>query len=285
MNMDDVFEKLQKLQEILSQKIQAEQEKQEIPKLLNTHEELLTRLKEKFIDDNQKCQKEKALVRDFRSLLAEAESNREKAEKNMDAINTQREYEALDKEIRDASEKEQQYRKDLQAHERELAELEKQMQESEALIAQQEADLVERREGIEREIAAKNKEIEELKVLENEITEGSNPLDPDVRFKFERIIRNKKEGIVAIKGQVCMGCHMILPAQFANDVRKGEDIVFCPYCSRILYYEESQGEDEEYFNDEDAGSLSDLEENYLDEDDDFEEEEEEEDKENIDFED
>ena len=101
-------------------------------------------------------------------------------------------------------------------------------------------------------------------------------------FKFERIIKNKMGiGIVAIKGNVCMGCHMILPVQFANEVRIGEEYVFCPYCSRILYYEESGEGEEDYFNTEDTGALSDLDEM---EDEEYEEDEEEEEKVNIDFE-
>jgi hypothetical protein len=88
-------------------------------------------------------------------------------------------------------------------------------------------------------------------------------------------------GIVAIKGGVCMGCHMILPAQFANMVHKGEEIVFCPYCSRILFYEESEQGEEVFFDNDDSGSLSDLDDM---DDDEYEEEEEEEEKVNIDYE-
>jgi hypothetical protein len=82
-------------------------------------------------------------------------------------------------------------------------------------------------------------------------------------------------GIVAIKGGVCMGCHMVLPVQFANMIHQGEEIVFCPYCSRILFYEESGQDGETYFDIEDSGSLSDLDDMEEDEYDDDEEEEEE----------
>ena len=52
---------------------------------------------------------------------------------------------------------------------------------------------------------------------------------------------------------------MILPGQFANEVRSGENILFCPYCSRILFYEEADGSDDDtYFNIDDAGSLVDI---------------------------
>jgi len=62
-------------------------------------------------------------------------------------------------------------------------------------------------------------------------------------------------------------------------VHLGEEIVFCPYCSRILFYEESEEGVEYFFDIGDAGSLADL--------DDIEEEEyddEEEEEVNIDYE-
>jgi len=273
------LDKLRSLQEIIFEKIGLEKSIQEIPKLLGTQEELLNRLKKTFIEKNSDYEKIKAEEIDLRNRLAEAEMSREKAEKNMDAVSTQREYEALDKEIKDASEKEQQYRKDLQQRERSLYELDEQIKQQTALIEQQEKELEERRKKIEEEISDKQKQIDALRKKENKLTEN---LDSEMVFKFERIIKNKMGiGIVAIKGNVCMGCHMILPVQFANEVRIGEEYVFCPYCSRILYYEESGEGEEDYFNTEDTGALSDLDEM---EDEEYEEDEEEEEKVNIDFE-
>jgi predicted nucleic acid-binding Zn-ribbon protein len=279
MAMDEVFGKLRTLQDILSEKISLEHDIQEIPKMLVTQEELLSRLKRSFIEKNQEYEKAKAAESEFRVLLSEAEVMREHAEKNMDVISTQREYEALDKEIRDSTEKEQQYRKDLQREERLLSDLDEQMKQTEALIEQQEAELAERRAGIEAEIAEKKAKIDSLIAREKDLTPD---MDSEVLFKFERIIRNKMgRGIVAIKGGVCMGCHMILPAQFANLVRQGEEIVFCPYCSRILFYEEAEEGEEEFFDAEDAGSLSDLDDI---EDEEYDEEEVEEEKVNINYE-
>jgi predicted nucleic acid-binding Zn-ribbon protein len=279
MAMDEVFNKLRTLQDILSQKFTLEQQIQEIPKILSTQEEILARLKRSFIEKNQDYEKAKIAEGEYLAFLGDAEKSRERAEKNMDVISTQREYEALDKEIRDASEKEQQYRKELQKAERLISDLDEQMKQNAALIEQQEKELAERRVGVEAEIADKQAQMEQLIGEEQNLTPG---LDPEVLFKFERIIRNKMgRGIVAIKGGVCMGCHMILPAQFANNVRLGEEIVFCPYCSRILYYEESEQGEEEFFDTEDAGSLSDLDD--MDEEE-FEEDDEEEEKVNIDYE-
>jgi predicted nucleic acid-binding Zn-ribbon protein len=270
--------KLRSLQDIICEKINLEKSIQEIPKLLGTQEELLNRLKKTFIEKNQEYEKVKTAEIEFRDLLAEAESMRERAEKNMDVISTQREYEALDKEIHDASEKEQQYRKELQHRERILVDIDEQIKQNAALIEQQENELEERRKGIEAEIREKQIQVEDLRMKEISLTEN---LDSEVVFKFERIIKNKMGiGIVAIKGNVCMGCHMILPIEFANKVRIGEEFIFCPYCSRILYYEESSDSQDNFFDIDDAGSLSDLDEIEEDE---YEEDDDEE-KVNIDYE-
>ena len=277
--MNDVFVKLKALQDILSEKIELEQKIQEIPKLLTTQEELLARMKRSYIEKNQDYEKAKKAEVEYRNSLSEAELKREKAEKNMEAISTQREYEALDKEIEDAASKEQEFRTKLQREVRQLSELEDDMKQSQALIEQQETELEKRRKDIETEISAKEAQIRSLSEQESSFTPD---LDPEVLFKFERIIRNKMgRGIVAIKGGVCMGCHMILPTQFANNVRQGKEIVFCPYCSRILFYEEAEQGEDEYFDYDDSGSLSDLDDI---EEEDYDEDEEEDDKANIDYE-
>ena len=65
----------------------------------------------------------------------------------------------------------------------------------------------------------------------------------EIYAKFSKIVKNKNGlGITPIvQGQVCSGCHMILPMQFVNDVRRGTNVTeYCPYCSRILYYQEDE---------------------------------------------
>ena len=277
--MLEVFEKLTTLQDILSEKIDLEHKINEIPKLLVTQEELLARLKKSFIEKNQEYEKSKASESEYRNSLAESEAKIEKAEKNMEAISTQREYEALDKERSDAEEKAKDYRNKLLREERIILDLDDQLKQNQALIEQQEKDLDERRRGIDAEVAEEKAKLKDLSERKEEL---SVDIDPEVLFKFERIIRNKMgKGIVAIKNGVCMGCHMILPAQFANNVRKGEEIIFCPYCSRILFYEESEQDEEDFFNDEDSGSLSDLDDM---DDEDYDDDDEEEEKSNVDYE-
>ncbi len=255
--MTEVFDKLRTLQDILSQKYEIEQEIHDIPKALTTKTELLNRLKKSYVEKNSKRERINDKIKSLRIKLSDAETQRENYEKQMDQITTQREYEALDKEIRDATEKEQQLRKDIIREEKDLEEINATLEREESMISIQEEELSAEQEKIKNESAAKETVLKQLESEEKDVIPG---LDEDILFKFERIIRSKSGvGIVPVKSSVCTGCHMQLPAQFVNDVRNGESILFCPYCSRILFYAEADvAEDAYFFQDEDAGSLADL---------------------------
>jgi uncharacterized protein len=257
MLMEEVFERLREYQEILTKRVGIEREVDEIPKALDAQMELLSRVKKSYIEKNEAFQAAEAKVRELRQQLAEAEGQREAAEKQMDAISTQREYEALNKEIRDATDREHGFRKDLQREERSLAEIEETLRRDESMIQLQESEISVKSAKINGEKEQKLAEIVELKTSEEKSSSG---IDKDVLFKFERIIRNKQGlGIVPVKGYVCTGCYMILPAHFVNEVRSGNRIIFCPYCSRVLYYQETEEQTEQLFADIESGSLSDLE--------------------------
>ncbi len=254
--MQEVFDKLKNLQDILSSKYEMEKDIYEIPKALNTKKELLVRLRKDFIEKNNLLTETQNKIKHLKFLLSEAEREREEYEKQMDIITTQREYEALDKEIKSATERGQQYRKDILREEKEQEVIKLSLEQEEKMISQQQLELTEEEDKIKAESLEKEKVLADLKVQESQIIPG---LDEDILFKFERIIKSKSGlGIVPVKDYVCTGCHMVLPAQFQNDIHAGEDIHFCPYCSRILYYEEDLVQDEYSFSDADSGGLSDL---------------------------
>jgi predicted nucleic acid-binding Zn-ribbon protein len=256
MLMEEVFERLREYQGILTKRVEIEREVNEIPKALDAQVELLSRVKKSYVEKHEAFEQAEGRVRELRGQLAEAEAAREAAEKQMDAISTQREYEALNKEIRDATDKEHSVRKDLQKEERSLAEIEESLRRDESMIQLQESEIAEKSAKIN---AEKEEKLSEISGLKTEEEKSSSGIDKDVLFKFERIIRSKQGlGIVPVKGYVCTGCYMILPAQFVNEVRSGNKIIFCPYCSRVLYYQEAEEQGEQLFADIESGSLSDL---------------------------
>lgn len=277
MLITEVFEKLKELQDVLSEKYEIQKQIEEAPKRLTSQDELLARLKKEYIVKNASYEEVKEKVKKLKDDLASAEASRESGEKGMDNITTHREYEALDKQISEATEKEAEIRKELQKEEKYFAELDESLKSDESMIKAQEDDLNAGKDSLSKEMDKYKTQLSKLQKKEDGIVPNVNEYDPEIVYKFQRIIQRNSQGIVAVKNGVCEGCHMILPAQFANEVRKGEKILFCPYCSRILFYQESDETEENYYAMSETGSLSDLEEDDEDENEDLLTDDEEED--------
>ena len=272
MVMTEVFDKLKSLQDVLVKRYELEEKIVDAPKQLSSQDELLKRLKKEYIEKNAKYEEVRTKVLALKADLEVAEKQRDAGEAGMDNITTHREYEALEKQINDATAREQEIRKELDVQEKELSVLHENLKSDEELMNSTEEGLNKKKEALDNELTSYKNELNELKSQEGQITEG---IDQEIVYKFQRIIQRNNKGIVAVKNGVCEGCHMILPAQFANEVHDGEKILFCPYCSRILYYQEAENEDgENYFTMSEAGSLADLDDDFADEDEEDEEDDE-----------
>ena len=119
----EVFDKLKELQDVLAEKYSLEAKIEDSPKQLSSQDELLVRLRKEFLETNDSYEKVKAEVGQLQLELDEAEKSREAGEKGMDNISTHREYEALEKQINEASAREAEIRKNLQKKDKELEEL------------------------------------------------------------------------------------------------------------------------------------------------------------------
>lgn len=258
------FNKLKTLQEILKEKYDLQKKVEDAPRQLSGQKELLNRYKKDYIAKNEEYEIIREKVLKLKFELEEAVKSREEGEKGMDNINTHREYEALEKQISEATAREEELRKELQKEEKNKEETEEDLKMLEDDVKTAEETVASSEESLNSELDSYNNKLAELQAAEEE---NSRDIDQEILFKFQRIIQRNSEGIVAVRGSVCSGCHMILPAQFANSVHSGDEIKFCPYCSRILFYEESDDSQTDDFSSlEYAGSLAGLDDDFDDED-------------------
>ena len=262
-----ILEKLQNLQGLLVQRYKIEQELEEIPKAILTDKEVLVRLKKQLEDETEVLEKRQLKVKDIRFQLQDAEEKRLSYEKNMEDAKTQKEYEVLDKAIKEATAEEQQLRKDLIREEKEAAEQSMKVEAHQKLIEGQEEDIRLKEEKTQSLSDAKKQELGAIRakiqdVLDKENKKDAATIGEELLFKFERIIKSRGKGIVSvgvlldkdkkdkeeegedgkskekIKAFKCSECNMVLPIQFVNDVHRMDSIMFCPYCSRILFFDD-----------------------------------------------
>jgi hypothetical protein len=90
----------------------------------------------------------------------------------------------------------------------------------------------------------------EMKELDRRL-EGLQSQRPSLVQKIEKgllktyaLLMERKGGkaVSAVVRGVCQVCHMGLPPQKFNDLLKGDAILTCPHCNRIIYW----GEDQEF---------------------------------------
>ena len=260
--MNASLEQLQTLQEIFSEKFEISRRLEEIPKQLASKLEVVNRLRKSMEHKQEMLSSVEERVRTLRLQLTDSQTKRQESENRMALIKTQREFELLEKEIEDAAAEEDRLRKEIHRDQHQADELKSELETDTTLMKSQEEEL----QAIEKQMdEAISKDQARIKELENKEKEVSPDMSPDLIYKLETIVRNKNGlGIVPVRGSICRGCNIVLPAQFVNEVRAGEEIKFCPSCSRVLYYEVG-GEDfsQVLFDDDDMGDLSDL----IDEDD------------------
>ncbi len=238
--MNDKLECLKKLQEVLKEKFSLEDEVKSIPAHLREEEAKLESDRKKYEELKENLEN---LTKEHKSLAIryeDASSQRIGYEKQVEFINTQREFEALAKQLEEAKILEQSLLKQRDSKEQELKALEK-------AVAAAEADFNSQLQVVEDEhkkVDGKLSDIEEsISKLDAECASIKGSVISDELFdKFSNIVRKKGgDGVVPVYGQVCTGCDLILPMQFVIDLQiktQNGDIEYCPYCSRIIYKEE-----------------------------------------------
>lgn len=76
-----------------------------------------------------------------------------------------------------------------------------------------------------------------LDLLRQERAQIVSRLNPNISRQYERI-RKARHGVAiaeAVDGR-CSACHIAIRLQFLQDVKRGDQVMTCESCSRILYY-------------------------------------------------
>jgi len=171
----------------------------------------------------------------FVGNLAEFSAKIKDVAKKSSAAKTEKEIKAL--QLEDELAKEQ-----LEAANEEVERLEKIIDSKNALKSELEAKAAELGENlikIESEISAEVGAIEQQR---DEIYAKKNKLVGEMNQKiltfYEKIRKwAHNTAVVPVKKQACYGCFMQINDKTYSAVIKGEDIVTCPHCGRILYKE------------------------------------------------
>jgi len=78
-------------------------------------------------------------------------------------------------------------------------------------------------------------EIERDRGRRGELVEA---VDGDLRRRYEMIFsRRGGVAVVPVRGGTCQGCHMNVPPQLFNLIQRNEQLILCPNCQRMLFWQ------------------------------------------------
>ncbi len=159
-----------------------------------------------------------------------------KSNETLRNVTTNKEYQVLLREVDDNKK-----RKD--ALESELIEFMEEKERCQSILDESEKEFVQIEEQVKAEQAEVEKQSSEDRVLleeyETRQQEIGENLEPSLMERFRRISKmNNGSAVSRASDQVCLGCFMNIPPQLYIEVQRGDKLISCPQCSRILYYEE-----------------------------------------------
>ena len=138
-------------------------------------------------------------------------------------------------------------RDSVQTREQEIAKLIEAVQAKEKLLADRATELEVLRKSIDKDAEVARKKMAEIegkiagiKVDRDKVAHG---IRPDVLKRYGAIRMRRGLAVTTVRNGTCQGCNMNVPPQLYNVLQRGTSIETCPYCHRIVYWEDLMKDD------------------------------------------
>jgi uncharacterized protein len=180
--------------------------------------------------------------------LAESQSERKKIEAEVAAIQirlskykgqltelkTNKEYQTMQKEIATAEEAIRSHEDRVLERMEEAENLARELSTAEAGLKTQQAAITVERKSLDAEASALQRTVDERSAAR---AAAAKELSSTALQLFEHVSRQRKGLAVAeARDGGCTVCHVRMRPQMFNEVRRGENLIQCESCLRILYY-------------------------------------------------
>ncbi len=232
-------ENLQRLNDLQQQDLLVDKlnlSKGKIPEQISSLDEQLIQIKQN-IEEIKKVFNQKVLERKNKEMEVSSKDEQiRKHQLELNLIKSNDAYRALISEIEKS-------KKDKDAAEdvilllmEELDTIAAKLKEEEQRFKEEQARVAEKKSQLEKEL---QRLTAEFSVEEEKRKMMADKISAVLLASYEMIRKSKGKGGIAVavvQGEVCSGCRRSLPHHLINEARKGQDLIYCENCSRILYW-------------------------------------------------
>jgi hypothetical protein len=233
------MERLVSLQTVDLKIQEMERVKQEIPQRLASLEEEFKKEEEKLKAERTGLEKLQKDRRQKEKDLEEEIDRVKKAEARVFEIKTNKEYQAVLKEIETAKKLNRQ-------REEEILGILERFEEMQTQLGKHEKILEARRKEYQREVAELKQKAASFEaemadeVRQRQAQEKEIPRELLIKY---RMLSEKRQGVAVARviNGVCLACNMNLRPQLYIELQKQDTLIVCPNCNRILFWENGSG--------------------------------------------
>jgi uncharacterized protein len=196
---------------------------------LQESQDILNRIKQKFTSlEKKKREKEQALgIIDEKITKLKARSGE---------IKTNKEYQALLKEIETIERDRSSIEDDILAVMEDIDALGKEVKTSEEHLRMNSERVAAVKKTIENDKFEMEKELMAVTETRAGVIAG---IDSEVYDQYIMLLEiHRGHAVIEVKDEICQGCNMNIPPQLFVEIKKNEEIYHCPHCRRILYFKE-----------------------------------------------
>jgi hypothetical protein len=213
--------------------IEIPQKTKELEDQIEERKEILEEIEQRLKQNNNK---ELAIDR----KLQETRMNIGRHKRQLLTVKTNKEYAAMLKEISNEEANIERFEEEIISLLDEIEGIEEEKREEEKSISKMQESYRKKKEALEEKKVKFEEEIKEKKIRRENI---KSEIDGNLLKRYERI-KELRDGIaiVRISGENCSGCYTTIPPQIINEAKKGDRILTCESCGRILIYWEEEME-------------------------------------------
>jgi predicted nucleic acid-binding Zn-ribbon protein len=231
----DQLKRLEELQRFDAQIQELQNALKAIPAKLQASQNDVARMEALLDSERTQLAETQRYYSEQKSQLQTEETTVSGAKHKLTLAKNSKEYVAAQREI-------EQTRESVQTREAEVAKLVEAIQAKEKLLAERAEAIKGIRGSIDKDSEVARSKMAEVQVKIDALLVSRNKIAasirPDYLKRYGAIRMRRGLAVATVRNGTCLGCNMNVPPQLYNTLQRGNTLETCPYCHRIVYWED-----------------------------------------------
>jgi uncharacterized protein len=227
-----------KLQDCDSQLVKLSAKKKILPENIEKLDKEFNLFKEGIVKNKTKYDELKSRHTENENKIKKVNEGIVKTKERMLEVKNNKEYQAMLKEIEIAESSRGEIETQIISLLDELDKLSVLVKKDEEILKQSRGKYEQDKKAMEDELNAVDTDVANW---EQKRIDLQKDVPDELLVRYERIKkRNKGVGVTSVWKSVCNGCHMNIPPQLYNELQRSDDLLSCPNCNRIMYFQDME---------------------------------------------